>query len=56
MHEDIEKKNTQLVSCDVTSDVTRKNKVKDNSVKIKLEADRASMKAFTQLHDKKIEL
>ena len=32
--------------------VTRKNKVTDNLVKIELDIDHASMKAFAQVHDK----
>ena len=35
------------------TDVSRKNKVTDNLVKIELDIDQASMKAFTQFHDKR---
>ena len=35
------------------SDVIRKNKVTDNLVKIELDMDQGSMKAFAQIHDKK---
>ena len=38
-----------------TSDVTRKNKITDNSVKIKLYTDQASKTAF-RLYDKTFEL
>ena len=38
---------------DDTSDVIRKNKVKDNSDKMELDIDQASMEAFTQFHDKR---
>ena len=35
------------------SDVIRKNKVNDNLVKMELDMDQASMKAFAQFYDKK---
>ena len=38
----------------IRSDVSRKNKVTDNLFKIELDMDQASMKAFTQFHDKRI--
>ena len=38
------------------SDVIRKNKVTDNLVKIELDMDEGSMKAFAQCHDKRFEL
>ena len=44
-----------LVSRNVlcTSDVIRKNKVNDNLVKMELDMDQGSMKAFEQIHDKR---
>ena len=35
------------------TDVIRKNKVNDNLVKMELDMDQGSMKAFAQFHDKK---
>ena len=35
-----------------TPDVIRKNKANDNLVKIELDMDQGSMKAFEQIHDK----
>ena len=43
---------TPLLLINDFSDVTRKSKVIDNSVKIELGIDEASMNAFTQFHDK----
>ena len=37
------------------SDVIRKNKVTDNLVKIELDVDQGSMKAFARFYNKKFE-
>ena len=39
-----------------TPDVIRKNKVNDNLVKMELDMDQGSMKAFARIYDLKFEL
>ena len=42
-----------MVACKYTSDVIRKNKVKDILIKIELDMDQASVKALALFHGKK---
>ena len=46
---------TNQLTCHIDSDVIRKNKVNDNLVKIELDMDQGSIKAFARFYDKKFE-
>ena len=46
-------KRIQLYAVSASSDLSRKNKVTNNLVKVELDMDQVSMKAFTQFHDKR---
>ena len=49
-----QRQNTRVIQ-HVISDVIRKNKVNDNLVKIELDMDQGSMKAFARFYDEKFE-
>ena len=49
-----QRQNTRVIQ-HVISDVIRKNKVNDNLVKIELDMDQGSIKAFARFYDKKFE-
>ena len=49
-----QRQNTRVIQ-HVISDVIRKNKVNDNLVKIELDMDQGSIKAFVRFYDKKFE-